>query len=100
MSKQKKQDGLPPPSSWGYGYVFYENFPDQIIGKVLTLIEALGLPDKQEESVKSLVRQAIWNEVSDTGISITPERHTEIRNLHYEKKYGANIGGATPLGAI
>jgi len=34
-----------------------------IEGKLLTLVESIGLPQKQEEAIKSLVRQIIWNEV-------------------------------------
>jgi hypothetical protein len=34
-----------------------------IEGKLLTIVESLGLQTKQEEATKSLVRQAVWDEV-------------------------------------
>jgi hypothetical protein len=36
---------------------------NDIIGKVLTIVESAGLPTKQEEAIKGLVRQAFWNTI-------------------------------------
>ena len=33
----------------------------QIEGKLLTIVESLGLPSSQEAAAKGLVRQAIWD---------------------------------------
>lgn len=84
MSKKYKGTNLPTPS-WGNGYTVSSEFFDHLIGKVLTTIEVMGLTEKQEESAKSLIRQGIWNQVSESAIWISAERHTEIRNLHYQK---------------
>lgn len=35
-----------------------------IEGKLLTIVESIGLPQKQEEAVKGLVRQAIWDKLN------------------------------------
>ena len=67
--------------SWGYGYVVGENAPNVIIGNVLTLVEILGLSEKQEQPFKDLIRQRIWDCFNE-GVHISPERHTEIRELH------------------
>lgn len=39
-----------------YNYQFRE-----LEGKMLTLLETLGLPDKQEKAIKTQVRRAIWD---------------------------------------
>ena len=41
----------------------------EIEGKILTLIESMGVPQKQEDAVKGLVRQAIWTTI-DTSFRI------------------------------
>lgn len=33
---------------------------DYFLGRVLTIIETLGLPQSQEKAVKDLVRQEVW----------------------------------------
>lgn len=32
-----------------------------IEGRVLTIVESIGLPEKQEAALKGLIRQAIWH---------------------------------------
>ena len=46
------------------GYIFNE-----ILGRLLTVIEAMGVPTKQEEAVKSYIRQAVWQPL-DNSIGI------------------------------
>lgn len=46
-------------------FVLEQNNVDQMVGELLTLIDALGLKEKQEKSLKDLVRQKIWNTVSN-----------------------------------
>ena len=96
MSKEKNELRT---VSWGYGWVVSENFPEQIIGKVLTLIEAMGLPERQEGSVKDLIRQVIWDRMNEDGINIKPERHTAIREEYYEKKQDAQ-SKSIPMSAV
>lgn len=67
----------------GYGsaYVISSSRPDRLVGRVLTIIEALGLPDKQENSLKDILRQEIYNELGlETWIS--GELHTIIKELY------------------
>jgi hypothetical protein len=59
MSKKQKE-GMPD-----IVIVFDDSYLSHIEGKLLTLIEALGLPEVREKSVKSLVRGAIWDEAHD-----------------------------------
>lgn len=41
------------------GYVINHHETDQLIGKLLTLVETMGLPEKQEKSFKDLAKQSI-----------------------------------------
>lgn len=42
-----------------------DSYISHIEGKVLTIIEALGLPKSQEEATQSLVRSAVWGDAQD-----------------------------------
>ena len=42
-----------------------DSYIGHIEGKVLTIIEALGLPKSQEEATQSLVRSAVWGDAHD-----------------------------------
>lgn len=72
--------------------------PDRLNGQLFGIIEALGLTEKQEESVKGLIRRVVWDTFQD-AVYITPERHTAIREEYYEKHkeiYEQNV----PMSAI
>jgi hypothetical protein len=84
-----------PSCSWGYGYVCRENTPDFIIGKILTLIDAIGLQDKQDKALKDIIRQTI-REVFFDEIWISSERHSEIRNGYL--KWKEERGNTLPAG--
>ena len=70
-----------------------------IQGKILTIIDSLGLATKQEDAVKSLVRQAIWDEVHQpyrvwVSHVMVDEASKEWRQY---KGHGFNFQGARPL---
>lgn len=98
MSKKSKasstQSGI---VGYGFGYVISDNAPDRLFGTIFNIIEALGLPIKQEEALRPLIRKQIW-EVFEDAVLITPERHTEIRNIYYQKK--EETKGLVPMSAI
>ena len=73
-----KKSVVEPRASWGYGYVVSSNIQDRLVGYVFGIIEALGLPEKQEEATKSLIRGKVWD-VFESAVYITEERHNEIR---------------------
>lgn len=83
---------------WGEGYVVSQHAPNVINGRLYQLIEALGLPEKQEESLKGLIQKEVWDVFQD-AISISSERHSEIRNEHYNAKKIAD-GTSVPLNPI
>jgi hypothetical protein len=67
----------------GYGsaYVISSSKPDYLVGRVLTIIEALGLQEKQEKSLKDILRQEIYNTLGlETYIS--GSLHTIIKELY------------------
>ena len=68
------------------GYVVSEHAPNRINGRLFEIIEALGLPDKQAESIKSIIRKNIWEEFSgDEGaIFITKKRYGETCQDYYK----------------
>lgn len=95
MSKNKNE-GVNP--SWGYAYVLPENACDRMVGKVLTLIEVMGLESKQEESTKQLIQQSIRSVFYEDSVWIKPERHDEIRTIYFDERN--KIGRDYPMGAI
>ncbi len=53
---------------------------ENLVGKVMLVIESLGLNESQLEASKSLIKQFIWSEFNE-GIFISPE----IEKLNTEK---------------
>lgn len=47
---------------YGPGFVIQEDIPNKIVGRLCTLIDALGLKDTQEKSLKDLIRQEIYHQ--------------------------------------
>jgi hypothetical protein len=43
-----------------YGWIYSQKTLDTILGNQLAIIEAMGLPDKQELAIKSQIRQALY----------------------------------------
>ena len=81
--------------SIGNGYVMPEHQISNLIGKLLTLVETLGLQEKQEKSFKEIVKQAVWGNVRDMK-PIDSSLLTLINNfaheLSREERYrGSNI---------
>ena len=75
----KNQNEVAAEPGWGPGYVIEQGETSRLEGRLLTLIEAIGMPDKQEEALKGLIRQELWNSVSSHGLWITGEQHTRLR---------------------
>jgi len=98
MSKKSQSLEVNSGVGWGNAYVVHQDTPDRLFGLLFNIIEALGLSDKQEEAIKPLVRKQIW-EVFEDAIYISSERHSEMRNLHYQKKNEAGNGNV-PMSAI
>lgn len=76
------KDGVEYHSGW----LYTQKTLDSILGNQLAIIEAIGLTEKQEEAVKSQLRQALFRptrlamffssqEVADRGREKGDERH-------------------------
>lgn len=50
--------------SYGSAYIIKSDHPDYLVGRLLTIIEAIGLPEKQEKSLKDLIRFEIYNSLN------------------------------------
>jgi hypothetical protein len=54
-----------------YCHYIVESFKvKNIEGKLLTIVESIGLPETQEKAVKGLVRQAIWDVIDNVNVPI------------------------------
>lgn len=62
MSKLIKQS-VP---SHGYGLVMGSYIPDSLVGRIMEIVEAIGLPEKQETSVKNLIKDVIYAKTTET----------------------------------
>ena len=65
---------------FGDGYLINSEKPDYLVGRVLTLIEALGLPDKQEKSIKDVLRSEIYG-VLEPSCFVPHQLHTIVKEL-------------------
>jgi len=67
---------------YGYGYVLGEYMRDNIVGRLLTLIESLGLKDSQEKAVKDIIRKEVndWFYGGST-IGISSSLYTAIQDI-------------------
>ena len=68
----------------GNGYVIPEHQISNLIGKLLTLVETLGLQEKQENSFKDIIKQAVWSNVRDNK-PVDSELLTLVNNFIHEK---------------
>lgn len=99
MSKVKKVVGDIPNAvvSTGYGpaYLVYDFHISRVEGKLLTLIEGLGLRDSQEKAVKDLTRDIVQSLYRDTkyiygeAVSVAIDKQDEIT-------LGGTVGLASP----
>jgi len=84
-----------PSLSWGHGYAVSGDAPNRIIGNVLTLVEVLGLTEKQERPFKDLITQRVWDAFND-GIPLSSETHTELREKYYKEQDEARTENRPP----
>lgn len=87
MSKRNKsfESAVSYPSR-GYGLVLQENVPDWLVGRVLTIIDALGLKDAQEKSCKDLLKNEIYqlNSENQGTLWIPPSLNDELYRIIHD----------------
>ena len=96
MSKKTKNNDT-SNISWGFAYVIPDEIPNSIIGNIMEVIEAAGLPSKQEESIKNLIKSKVWNIVESNSVYISRDRHNQIRSDFYEEQRKSQSVGRPPL---
>ena len=84
-------------SSKGHGYTISIGQMESLVGRVLNLIEALGLNEKQEKAIKDVIKKEIWDTTNGltliTGhlltlteqISLKIEKEQNVRFVEEEK---------------
>jgi len=93
MSKQIKKIAEETVSSYGNGFVMFDESPERLVGMILEIIETLGLSEKQENSIKHLIRREIYYEFRERGVYILPDLHTKIRKKLYEQDNKNSVPG-------
>lgn len=83
MKKSRNGVGL---SDWQDGRVMNSRAPENLEGRLLTLVESLGLAPTQEHAVKNLVSQALWQWVYDFTEWLDEKEHIEVRRKVAERK--------------
>ena len=72
------------------GTVVFDYAVSCVEGRLLTFIEAMGLPQGQEKAAKDIVRQELWKVYQDS-VYITGEQVQEIAERN------RNVGQTLPL---
>lgn len=78
---------------FGAGYAVSDMTPDVLKGKILNLIEILGLEESRERALKHSIGQIIYQEVEHASVELHPETYTKIRQEDNEKKAKSEIEG-------
>ncbi|MFA6982126.1 MAG: hypothetical protein WC243_03840 [Patescibacteria group bacterium] len=67
--------------SHGNGLVIGSWVPDSLVGRILEIIEAVGLPEKQETSIKNLIKDVIYQKTTQMeAVYIEADLHDAIRD--------------------
>jgi hypothetical protein len=69
-------------NKYGVGIVISHSVQDKIVGKIMEIIEAAGLPPKQEVSIKNLIKEVIYKSIGDDFVPIDGALHDLIRDLN------------------
>ena len=80
------------------GWFVNERAPEDIVGRILTLLEALGLQHKQEEALKGLVKRSVYDIFGrDYGGRFLPSNLAScIYRLLYEEEEQARASKEVP----
>lgn len=91
----KKENYPSPVIGYSSGYVLFDYQISNLEGKVLTLIESLGLKDTQEKATKDIARDMIYSLYRET-MYITGESIEKAR----EMSKGCNQSRGSSLSGI
>ncbi len=91
MTKEKVTEGsVRETFSYGFAFVMPQHSVETIIGRVLTLVDTLGLNEKQDNAIKGLIKQAVRSAFED-GIFIDPVRNDKIHEDYHKMIEESNL---------
>ena len=69
--------------SIGYGpaYVIKDTEPDYLVGRLLTIVEAVGLPEQQEKSLKRLKDRKMGRTSQKGSFKKQPQEHLKQKPI-------------------
>lgn len=79
---------------WGNALLVQEGTGSVLVGKLLTIIDSLGLPERQERAVKDVIRNEVYDSYDNAWI-IGEEDNANLREKAF--KFGQlSVGGNLP----
>ena len=73
--------------NYGRGFAVYDSVPDSLVGRIMPIIEGMGLKESQEKAIKGIIKGTIYRVFFDENFPITlsDELHSLLRKKYYEK---------------
>lgn len=79
----------------GSGLLIFSEAPDRVVGKIMEIIEAMGISEKQEVSVKNLIKKVVYEELGyPQSIWINSEMNFKFR------KEAETLPSGSPQGSV
>lgn len=93
-------------TGWDNAHLLYQDSMPRLVGRLLTHIEAWGLPEAQEKAVKSIIKKEVYATLDNAWI-IGDKEHALLRKKaydfgqlsmggHYPSEYPPNINTSVP----
>lgn len=83
-----------PTIGYGRGMVSSASIYDYIIGATMEIIEAIGLPDKQESAVKNMIKERLYGQMQH-NVWIDEDVHRLLREAEERKIKNEDFGDVT-----
>lgn len=80
----------------GFGYAIHNDEIGYIVGRVATLLEALGLSVSQEKAIKDLVKQELYYGLQERTTYLPGPLMSVISEYHYKEKEMASKENLPP----
>jgi len=81
-----------PLASYGAGYITTDDKVRRLVGRTMSFIEAIGLPDKQEVSVKEHLKNLLYEELCDNyswvNAVVATDALSKMRDLNKSSQSG------------
>lgn len=80
--------------SYEGGWIVQDRAIQHLEGRLLTLVESIGLREGQEKAVKDLVRSEVWKLV-EPGFWISGDDNSELHHKYSNHAMLGSVGGDT-----